>query len=246
MEQIKDTGLMRPEYTKDGIPECSPKCPSKQGTTCKIQGCRPGLLCRPSVVVMAAELATLEPYRPLAKRADFKTVAGLLTGLCDFLMKAIEKPQQEWMTDFMTRTHDGKTHDLIRIWISHGKTPVERVAELIEGRGALMQKMVEWARDIDALDTDDAEFTDRALDRIAREMRGAAMPTEYPKRDTCLWSHDEPFNDDDNRYFTTSCKHDFIFNDGGPAENGFKSCPFCGKPIEVEELEEMLEEAGKC
>jgi len=50
----KDTGLIVPERTKDGIPECSQDCPSKVAGICSIQECHPGLLCRPAVAQMAA------------------------------------------------------------------------------------------------------------------------------------------------------------------------------------------------
>lgn len=33
--------------------------------------------------------------------------------------------------------------------------------------------------------------------------------------------------------WTTDCGNAFVFNDEGPTENGFKFCPYCGKPLEV-------------
>jgi uncharacterized Zn finger protein (UPF0148 family) len=49
-QKMKDTGLVRPDYTQDGVPECSPECPSKTGERCKVISAKPGLLCRPAVV----------------------------------------------------------------------------------------------------------------------------------------------------------------------------------------------------
>ena len=46
---------------------------------------------------------------------------------------------------------------------------------------------------------------------------------------------DEPVCDwtwcDDDDGWSTSCDAGFIFNDGGPVDNDFKFCPYCGKPI---------------
>ena len=43
--------------------------------------------------------------------------------------------------------------------------------------------------------------------------------------DTCTWTEDDA-NDWD-----TSCDNCFIFNDGGPKDNQFTYCPYCGKPL---------------
>lgn len=44
---------------------------------------------------------------------------------------------------------------------------------------------------------------------------------------SCTW---EP---DDDGIWNTTCKKQFVFNDDGPHENGFKFCPYCGKPLEA-------------
>lgn len=56
---MKSTDLIQPSYV-EGIPECSETCPSHDGKRCKVQGCRPGLLCRPAVAEMAARVTELE------------------------------------------------------------------------------------------------------------------------------------------------------------------------------------------
>lgn len=45
----------------------------------------------------------------------------------------------------------------------------------------------------------------------------------------CIWKYDDP--DDENNAYATSCNNYFQFNDGGPTENGFKFCPYCGKEL---------------
>lgn len=41
----------------------------------------------------------------------------------------------------------------------------------------------------------------------------------------CNW--DEDWND----VWMTTCGQEFVFSDGGPLDNNFKVCPFCGKNI---------------
>ncbi len=43
---------------------------------------------------------------------------------------------------------------------------------------------------------------------------------------TCSWQRDEDGNDN------TACGGTWCLNDGTPAENGMKFCPYCGKSIE--------------
>jgi len=45
----------------------------------------------------------------------------------------------------------------------------------------------------------------------------------------CAWIPDA------DGVFETTCKHLFEFNDGGPEDNGFKFCPYCGKMLLEEE-----------
>ena len=44
-------------------------------------------------------------------------------------------------------------------------------------------------------------------------------------------NYDCEWNDDDEGMFETECGNAFVFTDGGPADNGFRFCPYCGKPI---------------
>jgi len=47
----------------------------------------------------------------------------------------------------------------------------------------------------------------------------------------CTWSEDEDY------VWMTSCHESHIFFDGTPIENGYKFCPYCGKPLKEVELE---------
>ena len=49
----------------------------------------------------------------------------------------------------------------------------------------------------------------------------------------CSWTIDTDF---DSEIYETGCGQAFTFNDGGPAENNFNFCPYCGKPIETQQL----------
>ena len=42
----------------------------------------------------------------------------------------------------------------------------------------------------------------------------------------CIWEED-----DSGSYHAQCNKQVFQFNDYGPHENGFKFCPYCGKPL---------------
>ena len=53
--------------------------------------------------------------------------------------------------------------------------------------------------------------------------------------ETCKWTHD-PL--DDERVYETSCGQANQFGDGGPVENGYKFCPYCGKEIELKRDEQ--------
>lgn len=47
----------------------------------------------------------------------------------------------------------------------------------------------------------------------------------------CEW------HDSGDEFFSTNCKQAFCFNEGGPIENGFKFCPYCGNEIEEVQVE---------
>ena len=50
----------------------------------------------------------------------------------------------------------------------------------------------------------------------------ASLAREAPL--TCTWTQD----DEDSYWAAACCDHLFVFNDGGPVENGFRYCPYCG------------------
>ena len=52
---------------------------------------------------------------------------------------------------------------------------------------------------------------------------------------TCDWSDDEDGN------WSTDCGQMFWFDTGGPKENGFRFCPYCGASLRAETQEEEEE-----
>jgi len=46
-------------------------------------------------------------------------------------------------------------------------------------------------------------------------------------KNRCSW---EPANDEDG-WWLIACEGRFIYDDGGPVENGYKFCPYCGGEI---------------
>jgi len=56
-------------------------------------------------------------------------------------------------------------------------------------------------------------------------------PAGLLENETCLWASDG------NGVWTSDCHRtngdgpSFAFDDGGPVENGFSFCPYCGKPL---------------
>lgn len=47
----------------------------------------------------------------------------------------------------------------------------------------------------------------------------------------CSWDCDG--GREDGGYYESDCGYTFSFTDDGLEENGFKFCPFCGKPIQA-------------
>jgi len=43
----------------------------------------------------------------------------------------------------------------------------------------------------------------------------------------CAWKEDK------DGVWDTECKESFVFNEGGPPENGFMFCPYCSKKMKV-------------
>ena len=42
----------------------------------------------------------------------------------------------------------------------------------------------------------------------------------------CIWTQND--DEDDSYWAAACCDHLFVFNDGGPVENDFRYCPYCG------------------
>ena len=52
----------------------------------------------------------------------------------------------------------------------------------------------------------------------------ASLARETPLN--CTWTQND--DEDDSYWAAACCDHLFVFNDGGPVENGFRYCPYCG------------------
>ena len=52
----------------------------------------------------------------------------------------------------------------------------------------------------------------------------ASLAREAPL--TCIWTQND--DEDDSYWAAACCDHLFVFNDGGPVENDFRYCPYCG------------------
>lgn len=50
---------------------------------------------------------------------------------------------------------------------------------------------------------------------------------------TCTWTEDK----DCYGCWASDCGHTWVFNDGGPTENGMKHCPFCGELLKEKKFE---------
>jgi hypothetical protein len=59
-------------------------------------------------------------------------------------------------------------------------------------------------------------------------------------KSTCLWFQEE----EDGACWQGTCDNNrsFVFNYGGPQDNGFRFCPYCGMPIEESFYSEDEEE----
>lgn len=47
------------------------------------------------------------------------------------------------------------------------------------------------------------------------------------EKETCTWAYSETED-----MWESGCGHLFEFNDGGPEDNDFMFCPYCGKALE--------------
>ena len=43
---------------------------------------------------------------------------------------------------------------------------------------------------------------------------------------SCAWTQEF-----ENGFWETACKNAFDFDDGGPRDNDFRFCPYCGAPL---------------
>ncbi len=55
------------------------------------------------------------------------------------------------------------------------------------------------------------------------------LDTNQEDNEKCFWEYDG-----DGRWWS-ACGQDFIFNSGGPSDNGFNYCHSCGNELEADE-----------
>ena len=72
-----------------------------------------------------------------------------------------------------------------------------------------------------ALPTQDERDEDESVDAMAREIEDAILAAVAE----CDWK------EDGDGTWWTACGEGFQFNGDGPAENGFKACPYCGHEL---------------
>ncbi|WP_158784650.1 LexA family transcriptional regulator [Pantoea sp. BAV 3049] len=69
-----------------------------------------------------------------------------------------------------------------------------------------------------------------------KKRRGASrglVLTDSAAVETCQWS----YSDEPDYHWIGACGMAWWFSDDGPAENNFKFCPGCGKPVKIDEQE---------
>jgi len=58
---------------------------------------------------------------------------------------------------------------------------------------------------------------------------GSELDDQLGATETCTWAEDS------DGVWNAACppvgEHSFCFTEDGPTENGFKFCPYCGKPL---------------
>lgn len=60
----------------------------------------------------------------------------------------------------------------------------------------------------------------------SRRLRVGSKPVAR-RADACYWDR----ADDDTDMWETTCGNAFVFTDDGPAQNGFRWCPYCGAAL---------------
>lgn len=64
----------------------------------------------------------------------------------------------------------------------------------------------------------------------ACEMAENSLQEQAEREKECKWKLVDDDTDIAQRY-KTDCGHEFFFEDGTPEENGFKTCPYCGRKL---------------
>lgn len=82
-----------------------------------------------------------------------------------------------------------------------------------------IQRAIRWVKQHAA--TDHCEASDDIL---------AALQEQAEREKGCEWRLVDDDGEISTRY-ETDCGHSFFFEDGSTEENGFTTCPYCGKRL---------------
>ena len=70
------------------------------------------------------------------------------------------------------------------------------------------------------------------------EQGGKRMSSDVKKggNDRCRWEEYDDPEDELTDYYMTDCGYEYAFypDSGGPRENGFEFCPFCGRKMDID------------
>lgn len=119
----------------------------------------------------------------------------------------------------MPRLHqldDGNIH-LIALTIAD-KLPAPKPVDLS------VKAIVRWLED-DGWTTGNLMIMADSFKRLHAHLTAQAAPQVVG---SCGWSQDEW-----SESWSAGCGCEWVFPDGGPAENGMKFCPSCGKPVSL-------------
>jgi hypothetical protein len=81
------------------------------------------------------------------------------------------------------------------------------------------------------MDTELIAMLKTSLERTQAQRDEAMRPLQEKNDATCIWRID----DANENTWEGECGNSWIFDDGTPADNSMRFCPFCGKKLVVQE-----------
>lgn len=115
--------------------------------------------------------------------------------------------------------------------MEHNDTdPGERRMNADQCRDALLRELcLGW--DVQEMQEAKIPAVLELADHVATIARERDEARESGKIGSCVWDLIEEASGDP--IWSTTCKNEFVFIDGGPEENEMKFCPYCGGIIEI-------------